>query len=586
MTDGQRRLAAILSADVVGYSRLMEADEVGTLAVMQAHRRELWTPKLAEFGGRVVGTAGDSVLVEFTSSVSAVLSAIAIQRGMAERNDGLPNERRMVIRIGVNIGEVIAEGEDIFGDGVNIAARLQALAEPGGIAISDNVEQQIRGKLDHAFKDGGEQQLKNIARPVRIWHWRAEQSAARSPQVSSDAAPALPNKPSIAVLPFNNMSNDPSQDYFSDGITEDIITALSKFRWFFVIARNSTFAYKGQSPDIRRVASELGVRYVLEGSVRKAGDRVRVTGQLIEAQSGMHIWAERYDRKLDDIFELQDEITTAIVGAVEPELAGVERKRASEKAPGSLHAWDLYHQGMWYIWQYGMKHNEQAIALFERSIESDPKFSAAHASLALAHALKVIYGWAEPAEALVAADRAARTAISLDDQDALGHTVLTRVLTFQGKLDSAIDEGERAVELNPNLALARYFLGFAFLWTGRDGDALTSFAEAIRLSPKDPYRWAFDMLSGLSLIRLGRCEEAVVWTRKATHYPGAPFWTEVHHAIALFKLNRVDEAKAALDRACTARPGLSCAIVERMVQGVKDKSIWLDNLRALGLPEN
>ncbi len=303
MSEGtQRRLAAILAADVVGYSRLMEADEVGTLAAMKAHRQELWTPKIQEHDGRVAGTAGDSILVEFGSAVAAVECAVAVQKGMAELNARQPEERRMLLRVGINIGEVVVDGEDIYGDGVNIAARLEALCEPGGVALSGNVREQVQGKLDEQFEDAGEHEVKNITRPIRVWRWSetTPQEMAATPG-TAESLP-LPDKPSIAVLPFENMSGDPEQEYFSDGISEDIITELSRFRSLFVIARNSSFTYKGQAIDVQRVGHNLGVRYVLEGSVRKAGNRIRVTVQMIDAPSRKHVWAERYDRDLEDIF--------------------------------------------------------------------------------------------------------------------------------------------------------------------------------------------------------------------------------------------------------------------------------------------
>ncbi|MCZ6591554.1 MAG: adenylate/guanylate cyclase domain-containing protein, partial [Alphaproteobacteria bacterium] len=313
----QRRLAAILAADVVGYSRLMGEDETGTLNALKMHRAEFVHPTVAEYRGRIVKLMGDGALVEFPSVVDAVECAVVVQRGMEERNAAIPDSRRITYRIGINLGDVIIDGDDIYGDGVNVAARLEGEADPGGICISGDAYRQVLGKIDFAFEDLGERTLKNIAEPVRIYQWSVGKSAAVG-KTQPNQNPPLPDKPSIAVLPFENMSGDPEQEYFSDGITEDIITALSKFRWFFVIARNSTFVYKGQAIDIKQVGSELGVRYVLEGSVRKAGNRVRITAQLIEAETGNHLWAERYDRNLEDIFELQDEITDTISAAVEP----------------------------------------------------------------------------------------------------------------------------------------------------------------------------------------------------------------------------------------------------------------------------
>jgi TolB-like protein/class 3 adenylate cyclase len=345
MSEGtQRKLAAIVSADVVGYSRLMGADEGGTLAAMQAHRGEFWDPVTKQFGGRIVGTAGDGQLIEFASAVAAVECSVAIQRGMLERNAELPQDRWMLLRVGINMGEVIVAGDDLYGDGVNIAARLQELAEPGGIAIADIVHGQVHDKLDVTFTDDGEHKAKNIARPIRVWRWSPAGLIEISVVETSgrSEALALPDKPSIAVLPFDNMSGDPEQEYFSDGISEDLTTALSRFDGLFVIARNSAFTYKGEAVDVKRVGRELGVHYVLEGSVRRAGERVRVNAQLIDAAADLHVWAERFDRQIDDIFELQDDIVASIAAIVGPEITTAEIERARGKRPDTLDVWDYY----------------------------------------------------------------------------------------------------------------------------------------------------------------------------------------------------------------------------------------------------
>ncbi len=378
-----RRLAAIVSTDVVGYSRLLAKDETATLDAMKAHRRELWTPEIDAYGGRVVGTAGDSTLVEFQSAVAAVECSVAVQRGMVERNVGLPEDRRMLLRVGINIGEVVVDGEDIFGDGVNVAARLEALAKPGGICASDDVIRQIRGKLELTFSDGGQEDLKNIAIPVHVWYWSMDDQVPSDPGGGENVL-ALPDKPSIAVLPFENMSGDPEQEYFADGVAEDVTTALSRFRSLFVIARNSSFTYKGSAVDITKVARELGVRYVVEGSVRKAGTRVRITAQLIDAAGGNHLWADRFDGSLDDVFDLQDRITEQIVIAVEPEISAHERERARRKRPESLVAWELVQRGLSHFYRVNKTDHDEAIRLFQEAIALDPEFAAAHAHLAYA----------------------------------------------------------------------------------------------------------------------------------------------------------------------------------------------------------
>ncbi len=349
----QRRLAAILAADVAGYSRLMGADEEGTLACLKAIRRELSDPKVKEHRGRIVKTTGDGLLIEFASVVDAVRCAVEVQRAMAERNTDVPPDRRIELRMGINLGDIIKDGRDIYGDGVNVAARLEGLAEPGGICVSRVVRDQVRDRLAFAFEDMGEQQVKNIARPVRVHRiklFEEEGSPAVRPSHQATATPlAVPDKPSVAVLPFTNMSGDPEQEYLADGIAEDVITALSRYPSLFVIARNSCFTYKGRAVDVKQVGRDLGVRYVLEGSVRKAGNRIRVTAQLVEAQTGNHVWAERYDRDLVDIFAVQDEITEAATIAVAPAVADAERQRAMRKAPESLDVWAAYQRGLWHL---------------------------------------------------------------------------------------------------------------------------------------------------------------------------------------------------------------------------------------------
>jgi adenylate cyclase len=377
----RRRLAAILAADVVGYSRLMGADEAGTRARFNAHLRDLIQPIIAGLDGRIVKTTGDGLLVEFASVVDAVQCAVEIQKGMVERNADEPDDRRIEFRIGVNLGDVIIEGDDFHGDGVNVAARLEGLCAPGEVYISGSVFDQVVGKTDAAFDDLGEQKVKNIPKPVRVYRVRGEtDEEATYGDVSAVAS--LPDKPSIAVLPFDNLSGDPGQDFIGDGLTEDIITGLSRFRQFFVIARNSTFQYKGASPDLRRVAKDLGVRYVVEGSVRQARDRVRITVQLIDGLTGNNLWAERYEREFDDLFAVQDEITLTIVAQLEPELQRVEYDRIRAEPPVNLDAWELYHSGMLHIFRRTKEDILEGRELFEKAIERDPSFAGAYAGIA------------------------------------------------------------------------------------------------------------------------------------------------------------------------------------------------------------
>jgi adenylate cyclase len=377
-----RRLAAILAADVAGYSRLMGADEEGTLAALKEIRRELADPKIKEHRGRIVKTTGDGLLLEFASVVDAVRCAVEVQREMAERNAEVPTEKRIQFRMGINLGDIIKDGRDIYGDGVNVAARLEALAAPGGICVSRVVRDQVRDKLDFAFEDLGEQQVKNIARPVRVYRVRELGAAAKSPLGPASPLLPLPDKPSIAVLPFANMSGDPEQEYFADGMVEEIITALSRIRWLFVIARNSSFTYKSQSVDVKQVGRELGARYVLEGSVRKSGNRVRITGQLIDAITGAHLWADRFDGSLEDVFDLQDKVAFNVAGVIEPALQAAETARSVNRPTNDLTAYDLYLRA-YAIYLASRSRIPDALQILDQAIERDPEFGLARAFAAL-----------------------------------------------------------------------------------------------------------------------------------------------------------------------------------------------------------
>jgi adenylate cyclase len=425
----ERKLAAILAADVAGYSRLMGADEEGTLARLKACRRELMDPEIAEHRGRVVKTTGDGILIEFQSVVDAVRCAMDVQRSMAERNADVTDEQRIEFRVGINLGDIMIDAEDIHGDGVNIAARLEGMAEPGGICISGSSYQQVRDKLTIHFEDMGMQQLKNIARPVRVYRVPIGRCAPRE-----RSALALPDKPSIAVLPFQNMSGDPEQEYFADGMVEDIITELSRIRWLFVIARNSTFTYKGQAVAVKQVARELGVHYVLEGSVRKGGNRVRVTAQMIDATSGAHIWAERYDRDLSDIFAVQDEITASVAGVIEPALAEAEQQRVLRKPPERLDAWEAYQRELWHFNKYGPEENQTAQTFFRQAIALDPNFAPGHYGYALALQWEIWhFSTRSFSEVQGVPLEEARLAVSLDDKDATAHAVLAHMRMWDGE---------------------------------------------------------------------------------------------------------------------------------------------------------
>jgi adenylate cyclase len=553
-----RKLAAILAADVAGYSRLMGEDEVGTLDALRAQRQELIEPRISQHEGRVVKLMGDGLLAEFPSAVEAVQCAVEIQHGIGDRNIDVPEDKRIAYRIGINIGDVIIEVEDIYGDSVNIAARLEGLAEPGGIFVSGTVVNHVKGKVKLDFVDMGEKQVKNISSPVRVYLVVLEPSVD-GPAPGGEVDLALPDKPSIAVLPFVNMSGDPDQEFFADGMAEEIITALSRYRWFFVIARNSSFAYKGQSPDVRQVSRELGVRYVLEGSVRKTGSRVRVTAQLIDATTGNHIWAERYDRELDDIFALQDEITETIVTAIEPELGAVERERARRKPPNNLDAWDLYQRGLWHLFD-DVKRDALAEAkrLFQRACELDPSFAAAHAELAYTHVGDIIRGLTDdPNASLDQAADAAERAVALDARDPGARVALGRVYIFRHASERAIAEMEIALGINANFDRGYYGLGIALLYGGRPEESIPRFEKGIRLSPRSPLLWAHCMMLGLAYINLEKYEDAAASFEKAIQQPNAAYMVFVHAASTLAHLGRIDEARAMLAEAKTRKPGFS-----------------------------
>lgn len=510
----QRKLAVILAADVAGYSRLMAENEEATRATLTAYRATI-AEIVGDHAGRVFGAAGDSVICEFASAVQAVRAAVAIQRALHRRNADLPDGRRMEFRIGLNLGDVMVEGDDLLGDAVNVAARLQEVAAPAGICISGMVRQQIEGKLDFPLAPLGERNLKNIAKPVPLYRvdWHQDDPAASG---VLGGQLALPDKPSIAVLPFANMSGDPEQEYFADGITEDIITELARYRWFFVIARNSTFTYKGRAVDIKQVARELGVRYVLEGSVRKAGNRIRVTAQLIEADTGNHLWAERYDRDFADVFSIQDELTQSVVGAIEPEILQREGRRVTHKSAENLDAFDLAMRGQWHFYQFGAGESQTGEALLRRAIALDPKLSRAHMALARLLFGRAHWGWTEHPEREVAeCYQSAQRAVTLDDRDPYCHYILSLSSLPSGKHRQALAEAQRAVDLSPNFALGYFALGMARVYVGHFEEAIDPLLRCQRLSPNDPLTFEFINTVALAHYHLGNYEEALHHAQRA-----------------------------------------------------------------------
>jgi adenylate cyclase len=557
----QRRLAAIVAVDVVGYSKMMGRDEAGTLVRLKQLRAQFLHPNVQEHGGRIVKTTGDGTLVEFPSAFDAVSHAVDVQRGMAERNSGLPEDEQIHLRFGINVGDVLVDEDDIYGDGVNVAARLEALADSGGICLSARVYDYVRDRLDVTYEDLGERTVKNIAEPVRVYRVRLSESR---PIGGTDrpAAPPLPDKPSIAVLPFMNMSGDPEQEYFADGITEDLITNLSHIRWFFVIARNSCFAYKGRSPDIRTVARELGVAYVLEGSVRKAGSRVRITAQLADGASGNHVWAQRYDRELQDIFAVQDEITGTLAGAIEPELGKAERERARTKRPDDLHAWDLYQRGLWHTYKRTREDLAEAQRLFRQALERDPGLARAYAAAEEAFFFQWVGGYADKSYA--AKDDAlllAQKAVQLDGQDAFNRYALGRALILMRQHDSAVFELRKAIELDPSFAQAHYALAMALATGGHPQEALPHIELAMRLSPQDPYFGQFLVRRAEACFFLGRLEEAVEAAESSLREPNVQWSRWAILAAAQAHLGRLPQARASVEALHQMRPDVDFEFV-------------------------
>jgi len=552
----ERRLAAILAADVAGYSRLMGADEEATLAALKTLRRELADPKIKEHRGRIVKTTGDGLLLVFASVVDAVRCAVEVQREMAERNAGVAPDRRIEFRMGINVGDVIRDGRDIYGDGVNLAARLEALAEPGGICVGRVVRDQVRDKLELSFEDMGEQQVKNIARPVRVHRVVLGESppplaSAQATEGSTKPPLALPDKPSIAVLPFQNMSGDPEQEYFADGMIEEIITALSRIKWLFVIARNSSFTYKGQPVDVTRVGRELGVRYVLEGSVRKGGNQVRITAQLIDAANGAHLWAGWFDGSLENVFELQDKVALNVAGVIEPTVQAAEMRRSSDRPTNDITAYDLYLRAIAPM-RSGEREKElyvRALDLLGQAIERDPRYGPALAVAAFCHQVLQNNGWTNDAgrnrrEGMDLAGRALR--VAANDAEVLGN--VARVLGyFNEDLTAAISLIDRALELNSSFALGWQWSGWLRLWAGELDVAIGHFETSMRLNPLQG-RADYYLGIGMGHFFAGRFEDAA--GSLLLSLQEGPAWVPTHRFLAscYAHLGRFDEARDTVSR--------------------------------------
>ena len=579
----ERRLAAILAADVVGYSRLMEADEEATLATLNACRQAI-DGLVNDHRGRVFGSAGDSVIAEFASPVEAVRCGVEIQQELETRNAELPEDRRMQFRIGVNLGDVMAEGENLFGDGVNIAARLEQLAEPGGINVSEDMYRQVEGKIDVAFDDLGEQRLKNVAKPVRVYSVRLGVGGPGATERLKEGLP-IPDKPTIAVLPFTNLSGDPEQEYFADGISEDIITGLSKNPDLFVISRNSTFTFKGKSVRIRDVSEDLGAQYVLEGSVRKAGQRIRVTAQLIDAASDRHLWAERYDRDLDDIFAVQDEVVGSIVHALGAQSGVIEklvRQRSIETSVTNVSAYDCYLQAREHFTRHGDSGFEEAQVLYEKAITLDPGYARAHSALAMLHFLRFKLFFTASFESIEqkALDLALQS-VRLDPNDYRAHWVLGSLYIYQGKHAQSLAEFDRALRINPNDADLLARSADALVYCERVDEAIDRCKHAIRLNPNCPdfYWWQL----GFSYFHLGRYDDALDALERMT----APDHARRLLAAVFAHLGRLDEARNEAEEFMKVAPNFSIKEWAKMepYTDPNDLQRYVNGLRKAGLPE-
>ena len=578
----QRRLAAIVSADVAGYSRLMGVDEEGTLAALKAHRHAM-DPVVFSHGGHIVKTTGDGVLLDFPSAVQAVKSALAAQTIMAERNATLPQERQMQFRMGVHVGEIIDDDGDIFGDAVNIAARLQEGAELGGISLSGPARDAVVKNIDAPLIDLGKANFKNIAEPVR--HWRVDMGGSRQTALNAAASQAPSDRSALAVLPFENMSGDAEQEYFSDGISEDIITALSRIHGLRVIARNSTFAYKGQAKDIRLIATELDARYVLEGSVRKGGNRVRINAQLIDATNGQHIWAERYDRELHDIFEVQDDITANIVNRTAPELLKAEGKRVRDRDSTHLDAWNLFLQARAAYSEASKNGFERAERLCRQAIESDPKYAPAYTLLSNSQYQLLVFGYLRGDSATWQAmlDNA-EVASRLDPDELLWYAA---ILANMGQFAKALGFAERSLERNPGYAPAHSVLGGALYRDGQYEAAVAELETALRLSPNNPDNYQSATLLGFTHYSLRNYDAALSWADEAIRM--APTFAQAYslRAASLAKLDRIDDAQVAAGQYLDAVPDTTATRVARSnrLRKQEDMDHFCEGLLKAGLPE-
>ena len=592
-----RKLAVILHADVVGSTSLVQQNETLAHERIQAAFHN-FAEIIKSYGGIAREVRGDALVAEFSRASDAVPAAIAFQALNEESNNLLDDDIRPQLRIGISLGEVIIADNTITGAGVVLAQRLEQLADSGGVVVQGNVSETVPTRMPFEFKNLGEQMLKGFDQPVRAFAAKLRPGQELPAPEINETTQAIesrglqvPDRPSIAVLPFENMSGDPEQEFFADGISEDLITALSRIHWFFVIARNSSFTYKGQAVEVTRVADELGVRYVIEGSVRKSGDRVRISAQLIDAITGHHVWAESFDRNLTDIFELQDEMTQTIAGAVEPELSAAERERAVCTPPESLGAWEIYQRGLWHLWSFTEENMTEAQRLFQRVHQLDANFAIAYSFESYSHYLDTMLGYTEtPDQSLELAYKAAKRALALDDHDPVAYFALGRVCMMQGKHDDSVAELSRAVALSPSFALAHHGLGFALVLSGQVEEGAEELDKAIRLSPRDPVLWGTMCFRSIASNLQHQYEDATQWARRVLIEPRAAeggYWPYAVLASALGNLDQLNEAYEAMGEALQRKPDLSITYLKTTLLTKQPDGLdtYLDGLRKAGLPE-
>ena len=577
-----RKLRAILSADVKGYSILIADDETFTIKTIKEYR-SIISNCINQYNGRVVDSPGDNILAEFASAVDAVQCAVEIQKQLKKENERLVEDKRLEFRIGINIGDVVQDEDRIYGDGVNIAARIEGLADPAGICVSRSAYDQIKKKLGFGFEYMGEHPVKNISEPVRVYKVLMD-TEPQKPFVEEKLE--LPDKPSIAVLPFENMSGDPSQEYFSDGLTEQIINGLCKISNLFVIARNSSFAYKGKSVNVQQIGKELGVRYVLEGSVQKAGDRVRITAQLIDTTTGYHLWSENYDRDLSDIFALQDELTMKLISAMEVNLTFGEQARLWEGATSNIQAYHMHMRGNDCMFRYNEKDNKQAQKFFKTAISIDKSYAMAYAFMGLTHIIDLLYGWSDsPLQSFVEAEKNVEKALALNDSLDIAHILLGMISLLKRQHDEAIKEGERAIELNPNGAEAHACLGFILFCSDKTELAIKMLKRAFRINPIPPSHYYLFLASAYRI--KGEYEKAIAVAQKGLSVNPDQLTSYLMLAASYFSLNRIDEAHKAAEEVLAIDPNFSVDYYGKMLPYKKQETTdkFIDALRKAGLPE-